>query len=197
MASIDDVFNAVNKVNTTVWKLIAAVEVVGTSVNNEITATNTVATDVNTLDGDVKAGFAATTTALQALVALEEAAVKLLYHLTQQADTMICSLGQISKNTCGILTQVTIQTELQKRLVADANTIRAIDEATNPAATLQLLQLAELKAQIEKCCPPKPPEPACTYQACPAPAPIDADSLKELIAGAQAKSGAPAANSRG
>jgi len=25
MASIDDVFNAVNKVNTTVWKLIAAV----------------------------------------------------------------------------------------------------------------------------------------------------------------------------
>jgi len=55
------------------------------AVDGEITTANTVAANINTLDGDVKAGFAATTAALQMLVTLEQASLKLLYHLTQQA----------------------------------------------------------------------------------------------------------------
>ena len=176
MASINDVNNSINKVNTTLWKLISAVNTVNTSVQNEITATNNVTTSVNTLDGDVKSGFAATDALLKAIAEIELGAVDLLYHLTQQADTMICALENISKNTCGILTQVTIQTGLQKRLVEDANAIRAIEESAHPEATLELHRLAELRAEIEKCCPPPTPKPACTYVPCPAPPPLEKPS---------------------
>ena len=180
MASINDVFNAVNKVNTTAWKIVAAVNTVDVAVNSEVTATNAVASGIATLDGDVKAGFAATVSELQQLVSLSQASVKLLLYLTEQTNTMICELGQISKNTCGILTQTTIQTDLQKRLVEDSNAIRAIEETANPAAALAFLQLAGLRAQIEKCCPPVEPPPACTYTPCPAPQPIDTSGLTNL-----------------
>jgi hypothetical protein len=183
MASIDDVNNSVNKVNTTLWKLIAAVNTVNTSVQSEIAATNNVTAAVNTVDGDVKSGFASTVNALQVLAIIEEASANLLFHLTQQADTMICALNQISKNTCGILTQVTIQTGLQERLVSDTRAIREIEESAQPAAALELHRLAELRAQIEKCCPPPRPEPACTYQQCPSPPPIKQPDLPQIGAG--------------
>jgi hypothetical protein len=180
MASINDVNNSINKVNTTLWKLIAAVDTVNTSVTNEITATNSVAAGVNTLDNDVKAGFAATVNSLQTLAVIEEASANLLFHLTQQADTMICALDQIAKNTCGILTQVTIQTQLQERLLKDADAIRAIEDSVHPGVALELCKIAELRAQIEKCCPPPKPEPACTYTPCPAPKPIGMPTLPPL-----------------
>jgi uncharacterized protein YoxC len=176
VASINDVNNSVNKVNTTLWKVISAIDTLNTSAQNEITATNNVTTSVNTLDGDVKSGFSATEALLKAIAEIELGAVDLLYHLTQQADTMICALENISKNTCGILTQATIQTGLQKRLVEDAGAIRAIEESAHPEATLELHRLAALRAQIEKCCPPPKPEPACTYAPCPAPPPLDKPS---------------------
>ena len=155
MASINDVFNAINKVNTTLW--------------NEIAATNNVNTSVNTLDGDVKSGFTATVNGLTTIAQIDTAIADLLFHLTQQADTIICNLQQISQNTCGILTQVAFQTQLQERLAKDADSIRNIEASAHPEAALELHRLAELKEQIEKCCPPPQPKPACTYSPCPTP----------------------------
>jgi hypothetical protein len=165
MASINDVNNSVNKVNTTLHKEIDATDDVKTSVD-------AVKTSVDNLDVDVKAGFAATVAELKNLETIDIAAVKILFHLTQQADTMICALQQISQNTCGILNQVTIQTELQKRLVKDADIIRDIEESLHPGAVLAHHQLAELREQIEKCCPPPVTPPPCVYQPCPSPEPI-------------------------
>jgi hypothetical protein len=173
MASINDVFNRLGVVNNSLgW--------IYTETVAEVTATGKVQASVNTLDGDVKAGTTATVNALttldndvkaglKVLAEIELAAVDLLFHLTQQADTMICELGQISKNTCGILTQVTLQTDLQQGLSKDVAVLLDIEEAVHPEASLQLQRLLELRARIEKCCPPRPPEPACTYKPCPAP----------------------------
>jgi hypothetical protein len=183
VASINDVNNSVLKVRSSVSNL-------NDTVQNEITATNSVTTSVNTLDGDVKSGFTATDTLLKAIAEIGIGAADLLYYLTQQADTMICALEHISKNTCGILTQVTIQTDLQRRLVEDANAIHAIEESAHPEAALELHRLAELRAQIEKCCPPPKPEPACTYVPCPRPKPIPEPELPrkgDLKAGTQLK----------
>jgi hypothetical protein len=142
-------------------------------VDNDVKAGTTATVNaLTTLDNDVKAGTTAVVDALKVIAEIELAAVDLLFHLTQQADTMICELGQISKNTCGILTQVTIQTELQKTLAKDVEGLLEIQESVHPEATLQLSRLDALRAQIEKCCPPRPKEPACTYEPCPAPPPI-------------------------
>ncbi|TFW17241.1 hypothetical protein [Duganella callida] len=171
MASINDVFNELQAVNGNLG-LIHADGIAQTN------ATNTVNGSVNTLDGDVKAGFTATVNALNMNAAIEIEAVKLLFHLTQQADTMICTLEHISKNTCGILTQATIQTHLQKAIAGELHTLVELTKLAHPAAALELEHFAKLRAEIEHCCPPpQMPPPACTYEPCKAPKPVDMPDL--------------------
>lgn len=135
---------------------------------------------INNLDSDVNKGFKATVDALKTIAQIDIEAVKLLFHLTQQADTMICALEHISQNTCGILTQVTIQTQLQTAIRNDADTIRDILEFAHPEGALGRQRLADLQAQIERCCPPEPPKPACTYEPCPKIRPVEMPELPKI-----------------
>jgi len=170
MASINDVFNQLQAVNTKLDLLHAD----GIA---EIAATNQVKASVDNLDNDVTAGFAATTNLLNILATIDVEVVKLLFHLTQQADTMICALEHISKNTCGILTQTTIQTQLQERIADDVSTLRAIAEYAEPQAALDHERHIELEKKIERCCPPERPRPACDYKPCPSPRPMPMPEL--------------------
>lgn len=170
MASINDVFSELQAVNGNLG-LIHADGIAQTN------ATNTVNNTVNTLDGDVKAGFAATVNALHVIATIDIEAVKLLYHLTQQGDAMICALEHISKNTCGILTQATIQTRLQTSMAESLQVLSEIAKIANPGAALELERLAKLQADIQRCCPVPVPPPACNYEPCPAPKPADKPDL--------------------
>lgn len=135
---------------------------------------------INNVDSDINKGFKATMDLLKVIAQIDIEAVKLLFQLTQQADTMICALEHISQNTCGILTQVTIQTQLQKRIKEDADVLRNIAEFANPGAALEAKRLAELRAQVERCCPPEEPKPACTYEPCPRPRPVGKPELPKI-----------------
>lgn len=172
MASINDVFNQLQEVNGTLTQI-------DTDVTAGTNATNQVKASVDTLDGDAKAGFAAVVDALHTIAQIDIEAVKLLFQLTQQADTMICALEHISRNTCGILAEVTHQAELQTRLRADADALRDIAESAYPAATLERSRLAALRAEIERCCPPPEPEPACVYEPCERPRPVEKPDLPQ------------------
>ena len=173
MASINDVYNQLVAVNGTLGQIHAD----GIA---EANATTQVKASVDNLDGDVKAGFAATVNALNAIALIEIEAVKLLFHLTQQADTMICALEHISQNTCGILTQVTLQTQLQTRLRDDMDALRDIEESEHPEAVLERQRLAALRVEIERCCPPPATPPACTYKPCQSPEPAKMPKLPNI-----------------
>ena len=160
MASIDDVFHQLQAVNTNLSTLHAD----GIAETN---ATNQVKSSVDTVDADVKAGFNATVNGLTTIALIDIEAVKLLFHLTQQTDTVICALENISRNTCAMLTQLTLQTQLQQRMADNLDVVRAMEEAEQPAAALEQQRLAALQAEIERCCPPPQTPPACTYQPCP------------------------------
>lgn len=170
MASINDVFNELTAVNANLGLIHAD----GIAETNAI---NQVRTSVDIVDGDVKAGFAATVQALNVIALIEIEAVKLLFHITQQNDAMICALEHISKNTCGILTQVTIQTGLQARTARDTELMREIMQAAYPGAALEQERLAKLRAEIERCCPRQEPPPACKYEPCPSPRPVPMPEL--------------------
>jgi hypothetical protein len=170
MASINDVFEELQAVNTNLG-LIHADGIAQTN------ATNQVRSSVDIVDGDIKSGFAATVNALHVIATIDIAAVKLLFHLTQQSDAIICALEHISQNTCAILTQTTIQTRLQTGMAADTRVMRELAEMANPAAALELERLAKLQAEIQRCCPPQTPPPACTYAPCPAPKPVGMPDL--------------------
>jgi hypothetical protein len=135
---------------------------------------------INKLDGDVNKGFKATVDALKTIAQIDIEAVKLLFHLTQQGDTMICALEHISKNTCEILNQVTVQTQIQMRLRDDADALRDIAESAYPSAALERQRLAELRAEVERCCPPEKPQPACVYEACPTHRPVGMPDLPKI-----------------
>jgi hypothetical protein len=183
MASINDVFNQLVTVNATL-------SAIGADVNAGTTATNAVKASVDQLDTDLKAGFAQTASALNNAVALlgaialiEVEEVKILFHLTQQADTMICSLEHISQNTCAILTQSTIQTKLQTQMSDDLAGLLAVAESAYPAAALERDRLAALQAEVRRCCPPPVDPPACTFEPCPKPRPIGEPKLPSLPKG--------------
>lgn len=173
MASINDVFNELQTVNNTLTLL-------HTDNVAEINAVNQVNTSIGTLTNALNTGFAQTLNAIAVLAQIEEAVAKLVFHLTQQSDTMICTLEHISRNTCGILTQTTIQTRLQTQMAGDLQTLKELTEFANPAAAVEHAKLAKLKAEIERCCPIEVPPPACTYEPCPAPRPIPMPELPKI-----------------
>jgi hypothetical protein len=154
MASINDVFNELQTVNNNLILL-------HTDNVAETNAVNQVNTSIGTLTAAVNTGFAQTVNALAVLAQIEEAMARLLFHLTQQADTMICALEHISRNTCGILTETTIQTRLQTQMAGDLEELKEVTEIAYPAAAVEHAKLAKLKAEIERCCPPEVPPPAC------------------------------------
>ena len=170
MASINDVYNQLVTVNV-------GLAAIGADVNAGTTATNNVKSSVDQLDTDLKTGFAQNNQALIAIEALDVEAVKLLFHLSQQTDAMICALERISQNTCALLTQSVVQTALQTRMADDLDALMAIGQSAYPAAALESERLAALRAEVHRCCPPEQPAPACTYEPCPKPRPAPEPKL--------------------
>ena len=144
--------------------------------------TNTlpIVASINHLDGHLVNGFNATAVALTTIAQINTEATKLLFHLAQQTDAMICILEHISKNTCGILTQVTLQTGINTSISDDTAVLREIAESSHPDAVLNRQRLEKLRTQVEQCCPPQQPVPACTYGPCPAPSPIHEPALPKV-----------------
>lgn len=170
--TVTDVFNQLVLVNSK----LAQVEVntslmanLNTSINTGFSAT------VGRLDNLI------TRADIIALVNIE--AVKLIWHQTQQMDTMICMLDQISRNTCAMLNELDTQTALQTSMASDLSILRHIAETSNPEAALALAREEELTAKIERCCPPDEPEPPCKFAPCPRPNPVDRPKLPDVPKG--------------
>ena len=132
------------------------------------------------LNSSINQGFNDTVDTLNVLIKVNIEAVKLLYHQTKQADTMICYLDQISQNTCNILTQVAIQTDLQTRLQKDVDALLYISESVNATVAVERQRHDELRAQIERCCPPPPLQPVCTFKPCDKPEPVKEPELPKF-----------------
>jgi ABC-type transporter Mla MlaB component len=132
------------------------------------------------LNGEVNKASKAAVDLLTVIAKIDTEAVKLLFHLTQQAEAMICALEHVSKNTCGILTQATIQTQVETSIRTDADTLRAVAESAYPQAVLERHRLAALRAEIERCCPPAQPQAACSYEPCQRPDAVDMPHLPQI-----------------
>jgi len=86
-----------------------------------------------------------------------------------QEQTMICQLEQISKRTCDLVTESHLQTSLQREIAEDVKRTLNLAQTASPGAELELKRLDALHEEIEKCCPPEIPPPACTHTDCPPP----------------------------
>src|SRR5271166_5331076 len=116
----------------------------------------------------------------QAILADDDQIVKLmayadaaLYQNALQNATIICLLEQISKNTCDLVNQATVQTRLQESIEKNTMRMAAILSATHPEAALALEREEALRRDLEKCCPPEPPPLPCKQKPCTSPKQID------------------------
>jgi hypothetical protein len=127
---------------------------------------------VTVLNASINSGFTATVNGLKAIALINIESVKLQYHQTQQNDTIICYLEQISKQTCEMLNLIAIQTKFQQQMKDDLSALRYIGESAHAGAVLEKHRHDELKRQMEECCPPRPDKAPCNFQPCERPKPI-------------------------
>jgi ABC-type transporter Mla subunit MlaD len=121
-----------------------------------------VRTAVQQVNGTLQTGFSQ-------LITIGNYTNQALEHNAKQNDTIICILEHISKNTCDLVTESHKQTALQTAMKESQRKLADLFAATHAAAALQWEKDEALRKQIEECCPPPRPEPACRYEKCPAP----------------------------
>jgi hypothetical protein len=96
-----------------------------------------------------------------------------LYQNALQNATIICLLEQIAKNTCDLVNQSYLQTRLQEIIEKNTTRLAEMFAATHCEAALALERELHLRRELEKCCPPKPPDPPCQEKPCTVPKQID------------------------
>jgi hypothetical protein len=148
MASADDILNALNGANNRLDLVKGAVDAVNATLN----------------------------TGLSQLIAIGQYTNQALFHLSKQDDTIICALEHISRNTCNLVTEAHLQTALQERIAESTCRLADLYASVHGEAEVQRQRLAKLQQEIERCCPPPKPPPACTYVPCPAPDPLSPPS---------------------
>ena len=161
MASFNDAFNELQAINANLAVLH--------------TDNGQILTGQAAIKAAVDAGTAATQgvkASVDVMLQGQQLTNKILLHLSQQADTMICALEAIARNTCGIHNEVHVQTGLQKVMSASGVALLDIAKTVHPDAALDLSRREALKNGTDLCCPPPLEPPVCDYKPCPVPPPF-------------------------
>ena len=162
MASAQDILDSINGANTRLDDVNTKLDTVNNTLNDVKAGVNAVNNSVQQVQTVLQWGFSQ-------LITLGQYTNQALWQNDKQNETMICILEHISQNTCAILNQATLQTRLQTAIDKNADTLADLYGATHAEADMARKREDKLRRQIEECCPPKLPPPACDYQPCPAP----------------------------
>jgi hypothetical protein len=158
MASLDDAFNQLKIANQHL-----------TAIDNDL---HTVNGSVQVVGTDEQATTTAVQTGFSELYSLVNYTDQLLQFEIAQNVTIICYLGKIAQQTCALLNEAALQTAAQQAIREDIHDLKQLFELAFPAAAVEQRRLEELKAQVEKCCPPTVPEPPCKFEKCEDPGPL-------------------------
>jgi len=166
MPSAKDFYNRIVEVRDNTDQISSKLDTV-------ISHLGTIEGKLDVIDTDIKKVQQLLLWGFQQLIVIGHYTNQALFHNNQQNDTMICQLQQIAENTCCTCNEAHIQTGLQKDIQAAMRKLADLYAATHGDAALTLEREAELRKQIEVCCPPKLPEPACVERPCPKPEPFE------------------------
>jgi hypothetical protein len=162
MPSLNDFFTELQQVNANLQQL-------HNDSLAETAATNSVRASVDQVNATLIAGFTSVSQGLQVIANLQHLTNRFLFHKIKQEDTIICILEKVSKNTCELVNEATVQTRLQSEIRDADDELRLLFETVNASAALEFQRLKKVQADLEACCPPEIPPPACVYEPCPSP----------------------------
>jgi hypothetical protein len=132
--------------------------------NTGNTAANTATTNghLSALRTEVATGIANLAQGLFAILEQQRTTNHLLEHNRKQNDTIICELQHANELLCGITRKLGKQLHLSQQTLTATLRLEGIEERAHAAEAGDYDRDLELKAKIEKCCPPRdPPEEAC------------------------------------
>ena len=155
MPSAQEIYDAIKAVRDKTEEVKGKLD----TVNNHLA---TIEGKLDVIDTDVKVVQQLLLWGFNQLITLNHYTNQALFHNNRQNDTMICQLQQIAVNTCCICNEAHAQTPLQEAIKAASRQLADLYAATHGDAAITLEREADLRRQIEACCPPEPPPPACT-----------------------------------
>ena len=187
MPTINEVWEQAQQINANLGTLHNDL----TTLNNRSNLTNARLNDLLTLTVEtndwledirqtVNTGFLAMAAGISGIIARQDITNQLLHFQSQQQQTMICILEHISQNTCQLLDQASMQTDLQRTMAHDTKALHHMFATANPEAALEYRRHLEDRRRLEECCPPEPRQPACEYQPCETPKEIRPRQPKEF-----------------
>ncbi len=167
MPTIQDIANQVNNTLTQINQntqdtanTLALVKGDTADLNAKMAAMDTnLSTRLDQLHALNQAGFLFLGQGLFALLEEAKKGNSLLEANVQQNQAIICELKNSNDLLCRILHRQNTQVDLQEEIEDHQEKVRGILELVHPGESGEVDRLAQLTAKIEKCCPPKPPEP--------------------------------------
>jgi hypothetical protein len=108
---------------------------------------------------------------LPSLVTNSTYASQALAFMMKQNQAILCNLGQVAKNTCGILNEEVEQTRLQEHIAGAAERVRDLLNSVYSAEAVNLERLEHMRKELEACCPKERSGPPCTDKPCTDPGP--------------------------
>lgn len=171
MASINDVFNALNDIKGKLDVLHGDETTTAGKIDTSNTRLSTINTSVNAVGNRLEAR-------LVDIRDRQDDTNAVLLHETRQLETVICALDAISDGVCTLISIATRDSAQLANLVEFGRVTAEIAQTANPAAALELQRRDTAAAAIAACCPPDPEEPACTHERCQDPGPFHAKEPK-------------------
>lgn len=175
MPSAGDFFNEVkatnarlDTLNATTGNVLGEIQGANTRLDHLIASTDKVRNSVDKVGGKIDQQIAIETVIRDAVI-----------HQIKQNETIICLLRQIADSTCRSLNEEHVQTGLQTTILENTTTLADLYSVTHAEAALVRDRELALKKQIEACCPPRVPEPACQPSKCPEPGRFEVPDIRK------------------
>jgi hypothetical protein len=134
-----------------------------TQIRDNTAATNT---RLDTINGTLHSGFNNLGQGLFAIWQVEKQSVSLLEANSQENHTIICWLSIIAEMLCREERTLEQQLQTQRELRDSVGRMESILELVHAREAVEAQRVAELRQSLEKCCPPRVPEPGPCFEPC-------------------------------
>lgn len=159
MASINDVFNALNDIKGKLDVLHAD----ESTLRGKVDTTNN---RLSTLDASVNSVGATLEARLIEIRTEEQTGNGILAHQTRQLETVICSLDLIADRLCSLLNFAAVDSRVLVGIAEHARVTADIARSAHPDAALDLARRDAAAGALRACCPEPEPDPACVHEHC-------------------------------
>ncbi len=170
MPSLGDVFDQLKQINSNLGLIHSDLGLVTGRLD-----------DIHKTEKDILGVASHVSGQVDVLVGLAQTADQILLYLTEQNKTLICIGEHVSKNTCSMLSEATVQTALQRSIEDGVAAVVELYKTAHADAALSLARARATEQRLLACCPPEPTPPACSYEPCRSPGPINLPTPREPI----------------